>query len=52
VTSDLGTGPIYRSLAAEVEKFKEELLILAGTGGLNAKIYKYIFYEEGVFLLT
>ncbi|XP_056298278.1 zinc finger protein RFP-like isoform X2 [Pseudoliparis swirei] len=32
VTSDLGTGPIYRSLAAEVEKFKEELLILAGTG--------------------
>ncbi|TNN40360.1 Triokinase/FMN cyclase [Liparis tanakae] len=38
VTSDLGTGPIYRSLAAQVEKFKEELLILAGTGSADSAL--------------
>ncbi|XP_034412656.1 uncharacterized protein LOC117747493 isoform X2 [Cyclopterus lumpus] len=32
VTSDLGTGPIYRSLAALLEKFQEELLIIAEAG--------------------
>ncbi|XP_054457943.1 zinc-binding protein A33 [Anoplopoma fimbria] len=32
VNSDLGTGTIYRSLAALVEKFQEELLIIAETG--------------------
>ncbi|XP_075948514.1 E3 ubiquitin-protein ligase TRIM21 [Anarhichas minor] len=32
VNSDLGTGTIYRSLAAVVERFQEELLIIAETG--------------------
>ncbi|XP_029311276.1 E3 ubiquitin-protein ligase TRIM39 [Cottoperca gobio] len=31
-TSDLGTGTVYRSLAAVVEKFQEELKIIAETG--------------------
>lgn len=37
VNSDLGTGTIYRSLAALVESFQEELETIAETGQWNAK---------------
>ncbi|KAK5848194.1 hypothetical protein PBY51_005829 [Eleginops maclovinus] len=32
VTSDLGTGTVYRSLAAQVERFQEELKTILGKG--------------------
>ncbi|XP_059184654.1 E3 ubiquitin-protein ligase TRIM39-like [Centropristis striata] len=32
VNSDLGTGTVYRSLAALVDQFQEELKVIAGTG--------------------
>lgn len=37
VNSDLGTGTIYRSLAALVERFQEDLRSIAETGQHNAK---------------
>lgn len=37
MNSDLGTGTIYRALAAQVERFQEELKTTAETGRPSAK---------------
>lgn len=37
LNSDLGTGTIYRALAAQVERFQEELMTTAETGRPSAK---------------